>query len=439
MNNASLGAARANGPSFALWSRVLTGFLLATLLIGGIGGWIMTAELNGAIISPGMVVIDQNMKSVQHRDGGIVSEILVREGDYVQAGEVILRLEDTQTRAELSIVSGQIVELTARRARLLAERAGLDEIAFPAGFIEASAAAAEIADGESRLFHGQQFNRKSQVQQLELGAVQIGEEIAGLSGQHDAITDEITLVADEYARTKGLFDRGLVEIGRLTAIERELIRLRGRLGEIDSSAARANTRISEIRLQILALDETSRTDAQRELGMVGTSLAELRERQNSLEDLLSRTDVRAPIDGVVNELNIHTIGGVISPAEVLVTLVPRDAALKIEFRLRPVQIEQVAVGNQARARFSSFNQRTTPELFGEVTYISAATTQDSSTGESYFLGRIELPAEELGKLGDTGLIPGMPVEVYVQTEERTVASYLIRPLIDQFNRAFRER
>jgi HlyD family secretion protein len=426
-------------PGFRLWSRILLGTVVFVVMIGGVGGWMVTAELNGAVISPGMMVVDQEMKEVQHRDGGIISEIAVREGDTVRAGQVLLRLEDAQTRAELAIVQSQLVELVARKSRLLAEREGQSDIVFPDGFVAASADAAAIADGELRLFNGQQTNRRSQVQQLELGIVQIGEEVKGLDSQHQAKDDEIALVQEEYDRTQLLYDRGLTEIGKMTSIERELVRLRGEIGEISSASARAQTRISEIRLQILSIDETSRTEAQRELGFVNTSLNELRERENALEDRLSRIDVRAPIDGVVNELNIHTIGGVVSPAEVLVTLVPTAADLKVEFRLAPISIEQVSVNTPARVRFTSFNQRTTPELFGTVTYVSPATSRDTGTGETYYLGRIDIPAEEMAKLGDVDLVPGMPAEVYVQTEERTVASYLARPLVDQFNRAFRER
>ncbi len=430
---------RGDMPGLRLWSRVLLGTLMFSFLIFGVGGWIITAELNGAVISSGMMVVDQEMKEVQHRDGGIISEIAVREGDTVQAGQIILRLEDAQTRAELAIVQNQLTELIARKSRLLAERESQDEITFPEGFIASTADAAAIADGEKRLFAGQQTNRQSQVQQLELGIVQIGEEVKGLASQQQAKDDEIALVQDEYDRIQLLYERGLTEIGKLTSVERELVRLRGEIGEIASASARAQTRISEIRLQILSIDETSRTEAQRELGLVDTSLNELRERENALQDRLSRIDVRAPIDGVVNELNIHTIGGVVSPAEVLVTLVPTAADLKVEFRLAPINIEQVSVGMPARVRFTSFNRRTTPELVGTVTFVSPATSRDTATGETYYLGRIDIATDEMTKLGDVDLVPGMPAEVFVQTEERTVASYLARPLVDQFNRAFRER
>lgn len=424
--------------SYRLLPRVIVGSVLAVALIGGVGGWAATAKLAGAVISPGIVVVDQNLKSVQHRDGGIVSEIAVKEGDQVQAGQVLFRLDDVQTKAELSIVDAQSTELTARRARLLAERDGLAKIAFSSQFTT-NADAAVFAAGELRMFQGQLASRESKKQQLELGIDQINLEIAGLANQRDAKMDDIALVDVEFSRIEQLAANKLIESSRVFSISRDRIRLHGELGEVDSATARARTRSSELRLEILAVDEAARTEAQRELSLVEARLQELGERSATMRDRLSRTDIRAPISGVVNELNIHTVGGIISPAEILATIVPSNAKLKIEIRLSPVKIEQVATNSPARMRFSAFNQRTTPELLGTVTYVAPATTVDRATGERYYLGHVEVLAGELQKLGTGPLLPGMPVEVYVQTEERTVISYLARPIFDQFNRAFRER
>ncbi len=432
---------RAKRPArtFRLASRVVVGLVLIAGLVGGIGGWAATARLAGAVISPGQVIVDQNVKAVQHRDGGIVSEIAVREGDVVSAGQVLLRLEDVQTRSELSIVRSQVLELTARKSRLVAERDALAEVVFPTGFSADDAEAFGFAAGETRLFDGQRASRESQKQQLQLGIVQINDEVAGLHSQREAKVEEIALVEVEYERTRELTERNLIEKSRLSAFEREKVRLRGELGEIDASVARAKTRSGEIQLQILSIDDTARTEAQRELSVVEARLQELTERAAAIEDRLSRTDIRAPIAGTVNELNIHTVGGVISPAEVLVTIVPLDAKLKVEIRLSPMNVEQVSVGSPARLRFSSFNQRTTPEINGVVTFIAPATSGDAATGERFFQGHIAISADELAKLGDSPLLPGMPVEVFVQTDERTVASYLAKPVMDQFQRAFRER
>ncbi len=436
----SFAAPRGDGSrkAFGLGSRIAVGVLLTAALFGGVGGWTLTAKIAGAVITPGTVVVDENLKQVQHLDGGIVSEIAVKEGDEVEAGQILLRIDDAQTRAELSIVLSQTSELSARRARLLAESAGASEIAFPPDSQNTPEKRA-FMEGELRLFNGQRASRESQKQQLQLGIDQIGGEIDGLTSQRSAKAEEIALVETENTRTDLLSQRGLIETTRLHTIRREAIRLRGELGEIDAQLARAHTRISEIGLQILSIDQNAQNEAQRQLSDVDARLQELAERSLASSDRLSRTDIRAPISGTVNELHIHTLGGVVTPAEVLVTIVPAGSKLKVAIRISPMSIEQVSVGLPARLRFSAFNQRTTPELRGQVSHVSPATTDDPVTGERYYQGHVEIFAEELASLGESALLPGMPVEVFVQTEERTVASYLARPVIDQFNRAFRER
>jgi HlyD family secretion protein len=426
--------------SFRVGSRIFTGVTLGFLLVGGVGGWAATAQLTGAVIAQGSVAVDQNLKSIQHRDGGIVSDIAVREGNFVTAGQVLIRLEDAQTKAELSIVLSQLVELAARKARLLAERDLVHAIEFPKELNVGQPEVAVIVNGETRLFNGNRANRQSQKSQLELGIEQIGEEIKGLEAQRTSKDDEIALLDVEHQKIKGLADKQLIEGTRVYTSNRDKARLMGERGEIDAAIARAKTRMSEIRLQIISIDENARTEAQRELSLVDTKMSEFQDRRTAIEDRLARTDIRAPISGTVNELNIHTVGGVITPAEVLVTIVPENAKLKVEVRLAPVSIDQVSVGQPARLRFSAFNQRTTPELKGQVVHVSPATSRDPATGETYYLGDVSVSAEELAKLGGGGvLLPGMPVEVYVSTEERTAMSYLVKPLTDQFSRAFRER
>lgn len=430
---------KGNERLFRIGSRVVAGFLLGMLLVGGVGGWAATAQLSGAVIAPGVVAIDQNLKTIQHRDGGIIGELAVREGDVVRAGQILMRLEDAQTKAELSIVRSQLIELAARRARLLAERDGLAAIEFAPELETGNGETAVILSGETRLFEGNRLNRESHKQQLELGILQIGEEVEGLQAQRDAKIEEAALVEAEYEKIKGLADRRLIEGSRIYAASRERARLLGERGEIDAAIARARARVSEIRLQIISIEENARTEAQRELSLVETRMSELHDRRTAIEDRLSRTDIRAPIAGIINELNVHTLGGVITPAEVLATIVPENAELKIEVKLATTSIDQVSVGRPARLRFSAFNQRTTPELEGTVTYVAAAATRDTATGEFYYQGHVAAPATELEKLGGTGLLPGMPVEVFVSTEERTALSYLAKPFTDQLSRAFRER
>ena len=424
---------------FAVAPRIVAGVTLGLLLFAGAGGWAATAQLTGAVIASGMVKVDQNLKSIQHRDGGIVSEINVREGDFVNSGQVMLRLDDAETRAELSIVRTQLVELMAKQARLIAERDNLGAIILSEELGQRVDDFSHIFFGENRLFEGNRQHRNSQKEQLQLGIDQLGEEIKGLQSQHGAKVDEIALVEIEHGKIKGLTDKRLIETSRKYIIDREMAKLVGEKGEIEANIARAKARMSEIRIQIIGVDETARTEAQRELSSIEPKLSELRERRVAIEDRLSRTDIRAPLSGTVNELSVHTIGGVITPAEKLVTLVPADAALKIEAKLSPTDIDQVFVGQPSKLRFSAFNQRTTPELHGRIAYVSAATSSDPATGQVYYLADVVVPAEELEKLGDNRLLPGMPVEVFISTEERTAMSFLAKPLADQFSRAFREQ
>lgn len=425
--------------SFGLAGRILSGAALGVLLIGGAGGWAATAQLSGAVVAQGAVAVNQEVKAVQHRDGGIVSHINVWEGDPVVEGEVLISLDDATTRAELAIVRSQIMELTIRRARLRAERDGEAAVALPPGLDTSNTAVAAVLEGEMRLFEGQRMSRESRKQQIELSIRQTGNEISGLQAQRQSKSEEIALVETESERIEQLLAGGLTERSRIHEIGRDLARLRGELGEVDAGIARAEGRISELRLQVIAIDDDSRTEAQRELRDVEARLAELVERESATKDRLLRTEIRAPISGVVNEVNVHTIGGVVTPAEVLVTIVPRDAELAVEVQVPPVMIDQVSAGQKARMRFTAFNQGTTPEITGEVRHVAAATIRDQATGQPFYLVEIAMTPEELARLPTSRLLPGMPVEVYIQTETRTALSYFMKPITDQFSRAFRER
>ena len=295
-----------------------------------------------------------------------------------------------------------------------------------------------VAYGELKLFEGNRANRESQKEQLHTEIVQLEQEIRGLQFQQDAKSNELELVRTEFDKLKGLADKGLIEGSRIYGLNRDVARLTGEVGEIEASIARARARTSSVRLQIIAIDENARTEAQRELSTVSTRISELNDRRIALEDRPSRTDIRAPLSGIVNELSIHTIGGVITPAEPLATIVPEHAALKIEAKLSPVDVDQVSVGQSAKLRFSAFNQRTTPEVMGEVAYVSAASTRDPATNATHYLADIKIDPSKLEKLRGQPLKPGMPVEVFVATQERTAISYLSKPFLDQFARAFRE-
>jgi HlyD family type I secretion membrane fusion protein len=432
------GTLKRNAAYDRLGGRIILGAILVLALLGGVGAWAFTANLTGAVIAMGTVKVDQNLKQVQHRDGGIVETIAVREGDNVELGQVLFHLDDAQSRAELSILSAQLDEAEARRARLLADREGAVEVQFPERLQTPDPKHAELVSGEARLHAGNIANRANQREQLDLGIAQVNEEIAALTAQRAALNDETILVEKSLARIVGLFEKGLVEAIRVEEAERELVQFRGKLGEIDANIARSRSRISEIGMRILAVDEVARTEAQRELAVVEARILELSDRIAAIQDRLSRTEIRAPISGRVNELSVFTEGGVITPAEVLATIVPSSAELRIEVQLPTTAIDQVYLGQPARVRFSSFNHRTTPEVVGTISHISPATTISPTTGEPFYIGHVFLTPDELARLDGLALMPGMPAEIYLSTQEQTAAAYFARPLLDQFQRAFRE-
>lgn len=422
---------------FSTTSRVVLGIGVALLLLLGGGGWAATAHLNGAVIANGAIKVDRNVKAIQHPDGGVVKEIRVRDGDIVRKGQVLIVLEDVQIRAELSIVRSQVLELTARRARLLAEREGLDRVTFPNDLATTTdGEVADIVNGEMRLFQGNFNNRKSQTEQLEYQIQQLGEEITGLDSQLSAKAKELGLIEAEYKKLKALFGRGLIETTRIYTAERELARMMGEQGGLEASKARSLARTSELKLQILAIHQNARTEAQRELSETDAKLSEASDRQIAIADRLARTSIRAPLDGTLYELAVHTVGGVITPAAQLATVVPQGAELKVEAHIQPADIDQVSVGQPARLKFSTFNQSVTPEIPGRVTYVSAATSRDPSTNQTYYVADVEI--SDLTSLQGRELKPGMLVDVFITTQERTAMSYLVKPLTDKFGRAFRE-
>lgn len=423
--------------TFGIAPQVIGGITLALGLVVGFGGWAAVARLEGAIIAPGSVKVDQNVKEIQHRDGGIVKSIAVRPGDAVREGQVLVTLDEVQTRAELQIVRAQLAESLGRQSRLLAERDNHETITFPDALVDLSHSADAVMTGERRLFEGNRETRNSQKAQLELGIAQIGQEIAGSESRRVALVDEIKLVETEREKVHDLFRRALISHDRVYAVNREVVRLQGTAGEIEAGIARAKTRINEAKLQIIAIDHNARTDAQRELRAIDAKIAELAERLLAIQDRLSRMEIRAPIAGTINELNIHTVGGVITSAAKIMTIVPEGGEMRVEIRIAPNDINQVAIGQPARLRFTSFQHNTTPELQGKLINVSASTLRDPQNGMTYYTGEVQLTSDP--NLLGRPLQPGMPVEVFVSTQERTALSYMVKPVMDQFNRAFRER
>ncbi|MGA0596794.1 HlyD family type I secretion periplasmic adaptor subunit [Enterovirga sp. CN4-39] len=401
-----------------------------------------TVELSGAIVAAGSLVVESSVKKVQHPTGGVVSELFVQDGSRVRAGDLLLRLDATTAKANLDAVTKAIWELWARRARLEAERDGLDDVAVSSELGDAARQDPDIArivSGEARLFGLRREALSGQKAQLRERIVQLREEIKGLQEQGAAKAQELELVAKEYAGVRELWDKKLIQITRVTALEREQARLSGERGQLVAAEAQARGKISETELQIIQLDQNMRSEVAKELAEIRAKLSTLVEQKVTAEDQLRRIDIRAPQAGIVHELAVHTHGGVVTEGEQLMLIVPQGDALVVEVRIAPQDIDQVRIGQPAALRFTSFNQRSTPELDGEVVRISADVTEDKRTGMSFFLVRIALPSQEVKKLGEARLVPGMPVSAFIRTSDRTILSYLLKPLRDQAQLAFREK
>ena len=420
---------------------LVAAIVVVSVLVVGVGGWAATAVISGAVVASGSVVVDSNVKKVQHPTGGIVGELRVRDGDRVHAGDVVVRLDETVTRANLAIVTKGLGEMMARKARLESERDGLDTITFPAQLLAEAddPDRAAAMDSERKLFNLRKTARSGQKAQLRERIAQLGEEITGLTAQQNSKAKEMALIERELAGVRELWKQNLVQLTRLTALEREAARLDGERGQLVAASAQAKGKIAETALQILQIDQDIASDVAKELREVDGKIGELVERKVAAEDQLKRIDIRAPQDGTVFQLAVHTVGGVITAGDPIMLIVPEADNLSVEVKVNPQDIDQLQLNQKAILRFSAFNIRTTPEIEGVVTRISADTSTDQRTGQSYYTVRIAMPADQIERLGEVKLLPGMPVEAFMQTRDRTMLSYLIKPLHDQFLRAFREK
>lgn len=422
-------------------SSLLLGGIAGLLLVVGIGGWATTTQLSGAVIASGKLVVDSNVKKVQHPTGGIVGELLVKEGDKVKQGDVVLRLDGTQTRSSLGIVNKAIDELLARQARNEAELDGAQSVVFPVA-LEARGSDPEVArlmSGEKKLFEmrrtardGQKAQLREQIQQLQL-------QIQGNQAQEAAKAKEIQLVAQELEGVRVLWKQNLVPISRVTSLERDSARLEGERASLVANVAQNRGRIAELELKIHQIDQDLSTEVGKEMAENRAKMSEMTERRVAAEDQLKRIDLVSPQDGRIFQRSVHTVGGVIQAGEQVMLVVPEADSLLVEAKVAPHDIDQVHVGQRAVLRFAAFNQRTTPELNGEVVHIGADVAQDDRASEPYYSVRIRVLDGELARLEGLQLIAGMPVEAFIQTTPRTVASFLVKPLSDQLARAFRGR
>ncbi len=420
---------------------LIVGGVIVLVLAFGVGGWASTTQIAGALIAQGSIVVDSNVKKVQHPTGGVVGKLNVQDGDRVKAGDILVQLDDTVTRANLAIVTKGLDELAARKARLEAERDGTPSIAFPPDLLARGSdpSVANAVANERKLFELRRTARSGQKAQLQQRIGQLKDEIVGLTAQLDAKANETKLINKELEGVRDLYQKNLVPLQRVNALERDATKIEGERGQLLASVAQAKGKTSETELQIIQIDQDLSSEVAKDMREVDAKYGEFVERKVTAEDQLKRIEIRAPGDGIVFESKVHTVGGVITAGDTIMEIVPAADKLQVEAKINPHDIDQVQVGQAAVLRFSAFNQRTTPEINGTVTRVSADATPDQRTGQSYYTTRIALTLDEISRLGDVKLIPGMPVEAFVQTGDRTVLAYLIKPLRDQFMRAFREK
>lgn len=429
------------GPPDRVWGYMTASLVVAVMMVAGVGSWAATSELAGAVIASGTVVVDSNVKKVQHPTGGIVGEIRVRDGDRVRSGDLLMRLDDTITRANLAVVTKQLDELIVRQARLKAERDGASRMETPPALQRrlAEPNVAEMISAEATLFQSRRDARAGQKAQMRERMSQLQEEIGGLAAQVAAKSREIELIQKELAGQHELWNKNLLPITKYTQTQREATRLDGERGQLLASVAQARGKISEIELQIIQIGQDLRSEVVKELREVQAKEAELLERQVAAQDQLKRIEIRAPLDGIVHQLSVHTVGGVISPSESVMLIVPEGDKLVIEARIAPQDIDHVRPAHTAFVRFTAFNQRTTPEFTAVVQRVSADLTREAQANLTFYVVRLVLLETEVKRMGTLQLVPGMPAEIHIKTAERTALSYLVKPLQDQFARAFREQ
>lgn len=418
------------------------GLIASLLLIVGFGGWAVMAQLSGAIIATGQIEVDQNRQIVQHPDGGVVSEILVEEGDTVANGDVLLRLDPRNQQSELSIIQGQLFELMARRGRLVAERDNLESVTFDPRLIEAAQidpAINELKSGQEQLFHARRENLTKQVEQLRKRTSQIDNQIDGIIAQKAALNTQLELIEIELVDQQKLLDRGLAQASRVLALQRTQAELSGNLGDLIAREAEAAGRITEIEIEIQSQYTKRQEEAITRLRDQQFRALELEERAKALIDRLERMDIRAPASGIVYGLTIFTPRSVIRPAQPVMYLIPQDRPLIIAAQVSPINIDELFITQDVTLRFSALDQRQTPELFGKVVKVSADAFVDEATRATYYRAEIILNDGQIDRLpANITLIPGMPVEAFIKTSDRSPLSYLVKPLTDYFVKAFRE-
>ena len=431
------------GTGKRVWSASMPlgiGFVALILLIGVIGVWSVKARIAGAVIASGMIQVENNRQVVQHPQGGVVGEILAKDGDTVAAGDVVLRLDDALLQSELSIIEGQLAEIRARKARLEAERDGLDAVMVPEALSVLAQTMPEVhnmIDGQLRLFEARNESLRREADQISEQIAQAHNQIDGTEAQLLALRTQKDLIAQELTNVRSLLEKGLAQASRVSSLQREEARLSGEIGNLTATIAQLRGQIAAFDIQRLKLDTVRREEANTTLSDLQYNEIELVERRLSAVETLSRMEIRSPVSGVIYGSQVFALQAVISPAAPIMYVIPQDQPLVVSARIESINIDQIHIGQEASLRFVAFEQRTTPELFGQVSQISADVFTDEATGQSYYKAELLPNEDELLKLGGQKLLPGMPVEAFIRTAERSPLSYLVKPLTDYFNRAFR--
>ncbi|MEM7468678.1 MAG: HlyD family type I secretion periplasmic adaptor subunit [Pseudomonadota bacterium] len=417
-------------------SLIFTGITIILVFFVGLGSWAAVAPLQSAAIAPGVLNVESNRKTIQHLEGGIVAELLVSEGQEVVAGEVLLKLDATQAGANLAQLKNRYVALKVQEARLLAERDGAEEISFEnlSGFLNAEEAKA----AEIRVFEARRKAIQGEKNILEKRISQFKEEMAGLGGQIRAQSAELKLIAEELEAQQSLFEKKLAGKQRIITLKREKSELLGDRNQQQAAVARIKQNIGEEQLKIIELRTNRINEVVAQLTEVQTALADIDERLVAAEDIHTRTDIIAPLDGTIVDLKIHTVGGVVGPGEALMDIVPTKAQLIVHGRVNPIDIDAINVGMQAQVVLTAFNRRTVAPAKGEVVSISADRLTDPRSGVPYYLARVKLDEEFVSDNDSLSLSAGMQAEVMIITGEQTPIEYLFKPVVRSFYRAMRE-
>ena len=421
---------------------ILFGLACVALLAGGLGTWAATATLSGAVIASGQLRVESNRQVVQHPEGGVVGEILVKDGDFVEGGDVLLRLDDTLLRSDIAALESQLYEIIARRGRLEAEQFGADTLTFDPELLAAAEEdpnVAKLIEGQRALFAARVESNAKEQSALDERKMQLAEQIKGAEAQLASMTRQSELIEQELVDQRTLLAKGLAQASRVLGLEREAARLEGQTGELIAQVAQLRGQISEIEITQLQKSAQVREEAISELRELGFRELELKQKRLSQREQLARLDIRAPRSGIVLDMTVHALRSVVRPAEPILYVVPSGTDLVVDARVEPRYIDEVWQGQDAVLRFSAFNARTTPEIFGTVKRVAPDVVTDEATKQVFYKTEIALKEGELAKLEGQELVPGMPVEVFIQTAERTPLNYMVKPITDYFNRAMREQ